>query len=201
MAKLERPSPVLYPQWLALALTIASTACHDDRRLGEIVEPGPPSLCGGAPCNGWCDRPLGACDAPSARGVCRPFLSSDERDALLMTCIRNPPMDEVVCGCDGQTYRFDCQRVIAEVSPFRAGACNSPTCRSPTDCAAGEFCESRDGVCSTQGTCQPGGPDATAVRCPSDTGPVCGCDRKTYPSECGRRQAGVSKSRDGPCER
>ena len=198
MAKLYRPGTAPYRQALALALTIASSACHDDRTLGELVDSNLAGLCGGAPCAGWCERPLGACDAPSVQGICRPALTPEEQSAQLRMCLGTNAGVAPVCGCNGRSFR-DCDRVNLQVSLFSTGACSYAACTSTSDCQPGEFCEFTAGMCSLEGNCQPGGPAATAVRCNPDSGAACGCDGKTYPSECERRRAGVSKLRDGPC--
>jgi hypothetical protein len=194
-----RPGTLLYRSGLAVALAIVSAACHDDRSLGEIVDAQAAVVCAGAPCAGWCERPADACQAPTIRGVCRPFLTAEEQRDLLTTCAGDVSMSARVCGCDDRTFGNDCQRVIAGVSRFGTGACSGLACTGPMDCAAQEFCEFVAGSCQAQGTCQPGGPGAESVRCKPDTGAVCGCDGKTYHSECERRGAGVSKLRDGPC--
>jgi hypothetical protein len=201
VAKGYRPSTALYRQGLVLALTIASSGCHEDRTLGEIVEADPARLCGEASCAGWCERPPGACDAPTVRAICRPSVSAEERNTRLRMCVSDPAMLAPVCGCDGRTFRNECHRLIEQVSLFRTGECSALACATDTDCAAGEFCESAEGVCGSRGTCQPGGPGATALRCNPDSPAVCGCDRKTYRNECERRQAGISKWRDPdpPC--
>jgi len=66
------------------------------------------------------------------------------------------------------------------------------------NCAASEFCEFQAGLCTAD--------DATgncAVKptgaCPAIDLPVCGCDGKTYGSDCERRFAGVSKRAEGAC--
>src|SRR5215204_1832629 len=89
VAKLYRPGTALYRQALALALTIASSACHDDRTLGEVVDSNLAGLCGGDPCAGWCERPPGGCDAPSVRGICRPSLTPERENTQRMACLRN----------------------------------------------------------------------------------------------------------------
>jgi hypothetical protein len=63
-------------------------------------------------------------------------------------------------------------------------------------CAAGEICEIAAGhcCCDYAGTCV-----AQPQVCSMIYAPVCGCDGKTYPSDCERQGAGVSKDFDGPC--
>jgi hypothetical protein len=199
VAKLYRPGTALYRQGLALALTIASSTCHDDRTLGEVVDSNLAGLCGGATCAGWCERPLGACDAPtSAQGICHPPLTPEDQITQLMMCLRTSAGTAVVCGCNGRSFRH-CDRLTQQVSLFSTGACSYTACTSTSDCQPGEFCEFAAGMCNSEGTCQPGGPAATSVRCDPDSRPTCGCDGKTYPSECERRRAGVSTLRAGPC--
>jgi hypothetical protein len=200
--KLSRLSTVLCRPGLALVLAIGSAACRDDRVLGELVDLSLPGLCGGAPCDGWCERPQGACDAPTTQGICRPNLAPEERNMYLAMCARIVPMDrrDRLCGCDGRTFARDCERVVSQVSLFSAGSCSGLACTDTADCAVGEFCEFVEGSCRSEGTCQPGGPAASAVRCNPDPRASCGCDGKTYGSECDRHRAGVSKWLDGPCQ-
>lgn len=66
-------------------------------------------------------------------------------------------------------------------------------------CERGLFCDFPTGTCGSdlaEGTC---------VRVPRfcarkiTIGPVCGCNGKTYPNNCQRRQAIVAKLHDGRC--
>jgi hypothetical protein len=64
-------------------------------------------------------------------------------------------------------------------------------------CDAGLFCQNKPGQCSVADAA------GTCVRvpkiCPTIFRPVCGCDSKTYPNDCERQRASVSKSHDGKC--
>jgi hypothetical protein len=167
----------------------------------DVPVPDPSVLCGGVVCDGWCERPPGACDAPAIRGTCRLHVRADERDAFHTTCLRQQPLRRL-CLCDGRTFSDDCERRLEEVSLFIDGAAcpTAPACVAWTDCGPGEFCDFFDGRCSSQGACLPGGPAALALRCDPDSGPVCGCDGKMYASECARHRAGVSKVPGPPCQ-
>ena len=64
-------------------------------------------------------------------------------------------------------------------------------------CDAGLFCQKKAGQCSIidiSGTCA-----RVPKLCPRIFRPVCGCDGKTYPNDCERQRAMVSKSHDGKC--
>ncbi|PPC86709.1 MAG: Kazal domain-containing protein [Methylocystis sp.] len=66
-------------------------------------------------------------------------------------------------------------------------------------CAKGLWCEMRPGSCRVAdafGHCA-----RKPAFCRRNFRPVCGCDGRTYPNDCARRAAGVSKNHNGRCRR
>jgi hypothetical protein len=70
------------------------------------------------------------------------------------------------------------------------------SCASNEDCGQDGFCARPDGACAAPlGACANAFLNIACIAAP----PVCGCDGKTYPGDCARTQAGVSKQHDGSC--
>ncbi len=136
---------------------------------------------------------------------------------------------EVVCGCDGQTYRNPCEAQSAGASVAQTGVCpgevticggaDGQTCSVP-----GMFCRyplgetpalscganGEPGECAFAGDgCFIGvradntdgaAAEAATVARGGFNRQVCGCDDVTYPSACEAEKAGVSLQKYGSCE-
>lgn len=106
-----------------------------------------------------------------------------------------------VCGCDGTTYRNQCEADFAAATVASPGECSgSRSCGGfgGARCLPDEFC-SYDrgdfcGAADAPGTCERR-PDL----CPGIEAPVCGCDGMTYSNECIANSSGTSAASDGAC--
>lgn len=112
-----------------------------------------------------------------------------------------------VCGCNDKTYPNDCYAAREGISVGHQGECaraatlpEGQTCGTrgvPGECAAELYCKYKSacGATDSGGTCV-----KRPQVCTKIYRPVCGCDGKTYGSDCVAASQGVSTQHDGPCK-
>ncbi len=85
----------------------------------------------------FCELPPGICGGSSVAGKCI------ERPTDCAVGDQQP-----VCGCDGETYPSDCERMRDGAAKLHDGGCQS-SCVDASDCGVGEICEMMPGWCGT----------------------------------------------------
>lgn len=104
-----------------------------------------------------------------------------------------------VCGCDGKTYSNECEAHAAGMNAATEGACGQPPSQCGGKmgllCPKGQWCSLPICGADILGACV-----ALPDKCPIDFVPNCGCDNKTWSSNCERIKAGVGAKSAGACK-
>jgi hypothetical protein len=107
-------------------------------------------------------------------------------------------MYQPVCGCDGETYADECNRIQAGVPFAYKGECKVEEKKCGPflggTCPDGQVCDIQSCGLGASGTCK-----AEPEECIALYKPVCGCDGKTYGNDCERLRAGTQLAHDGKC--
>ena len=82
----------------------------------------------------------------------------------------------------------------AAAAPAPAPAAEPKKCKTNKQCGKGDWCQKENGACKSEGTCK-----EKMVCTSQEVSPVCGCNHKTYNSECLAHAAGVNVDHAGKC--
>src|ERR1041384_830509 len=105
--------------------------------------------------------------------------------------------DKPVCGLNGSTYASACRAIRLHIGIAYPGACGRCGGATGHTCAVTAFCDIDEGICGmtgAEGWCRP-----VPSKCAQGGEPVCGCNGKTYGSDCLRKLARVPLLHRGAC--
>jgi len=139
------------------------------------------------------------CGAADQAGVCKPI-------AEMCTEQYDP-----VCGCNDKTYPNECHAAREGISIGAKGACPTPASAATPEGGEGRLCGSRGMEPCAAGLYCKFGPDCGDTDMPGKCNkipqictriyrPVCGCDRKTYASDCVAASTGIAVRHEGECK-
>ena len=180
---------------------------------------GSPATCGES---SFCDPEPGQCTQEFPKGTCvkKPVVCEDDQgpvcacngDSFESDCERlqagvakdhdgpcGEPCDAVVCPPDGKAVDTDgdgCADLCACPGDGSLGLSDcGASCKGPSDCKDGTWCQKKEGACEAEGQCVP-----TPEACPVEPKPVCGCDGKSHENPCQAALLGVSIKQADVCK-
>jgi len=190
----------------------AAGAIADSPVLGDSGDV--PVSAGGCRQNSECDPILQFCKKdscdPSAAGMCA--VRPGNRNTYFCVPENCTAQSELVCGCDGTTYSYECIANGEGVNVASRGPCPLPppggTCSTNADCDPGMYCKKTSCAAAT-GICE-GEPSALAcweefhppcadAGIPPNNTPVCGCDHVRYFNDCEAAAFAINVDFVGEC--
>lgn len=190
------------PVCTCTGLTLDSACVAAQKGLGVLHEGACVNV--GAACKADAECALASNElyCQKASGICDDGLGKCAQKAL-DTCPVDSADDQVVCGCDSQSYTNACKAHLVGVNVAFEGKCIQPTqeCQLTVDCVSSDgistgYCEFTDAACGGLGMCTPIPTSCVA----GDVQPVCGCDGQEYESKCQAAKSGVSVHNEGKCD-
>lgn len=132
-----------------------------------------------------CVPPIGTCIGEKR---CR-FFPCLDGTCLEVEC--PPDCEDIVCGCDGETYGNKNTALAHGTSVRYEGGCRGG-CKRNLHCAEDEFCDKAFDDCNGWGVC-----NTRPISCPDDYAPVCSCDCQSYDNSCEAAANGANVSHRG----